>query len=294
MRVVKHWHRLPREVVDAPSLETFKEFGTAQLHSLTVASSDQRSLIPRSATLLFQYETDAHKCPQAAGPYVLGSHQEPQPRCTSPGSSQVLAPWGPLVREVEGWGHQPGLSDFLPVLLVPHRRRKAPQADKAERKILSYQRITPLKESTPAGLWVRVSGQDGARREVSGSTANGSRDGDSWNILHTAPTLVLEQTISTFSPRENISPNSRVDHIPHKRHHEASVTWQMRRKAGAVPFHPCADYKASTPKLRGLGLQTAERETAEVCFQISNSQQGEFDKEQLKFSSILKPPAIDL
>jgi len=24
MRVVKHWHRLPREAVDAPSLETFK------------------------------------------------------------------------------------------------------------------------------------------------------------------------------------------------------------------------------------------------------------------------------
>ncbi|KFM10571.1 hypothetical protein AS27_08620, partial [Aptenodytes forsteri] len=24
LRVMKHWHRLPREVVDAPSLETFK------------------------------------------------------------------------------------------------------------------------------------------------------------------------------------------------------------------------------------------------------------------------------
>jgi len=24
MRMVKHWHRLPRELVDVPSLETFK------------------------------------------------------------------------------------------------------------------------------------------------------------------------------------------------------------------------------------------------------------------------------
>lgn len=39
----------------------------------------QRSLIPQSATLLFQYETDAHNCPQEAGPYILGRCQELQP-----------------------------------------------------------------------------------------------------------------------------------------------------------------------------------------------------------------------
>jgi len=34
MRVVKHWHRLPREVVDAPSLETFKARLDGALSSL--------------------------------------------------------------------------------------------------------------------------------------------------------------------------------------------------------------------------------------------------------------------
>jgi len=35
MRVVKHWHRLPREVVDAPSLETFKARLNRALSNLT-------------------------------------------------------------------------------------------------------------------------------------------------------------------------------------------------------------------------------------------------------------------
>jgi len=35
MRVVKHWHRLPREVVDAPSLETFKVRLDEALSNLT-------------------------------------------------------------------------------------------------------------------------------------------------------------------------------------------------------------------------------------------------------------------
>ncbi|KAK4829980.1 hypothetical protein QYF61_008111 [Mycteria americana] len=34
MRVVKHWHRLPREVVDAPSLETFKVRSDGTLSNL--------------------------------------------------------------------------------------------------------------------------------------------------------------------------------------------------------------------------------------------------------------------
>ncbi|KFP15716.1 hypothetical protein Z169_11321, partial [Egretta garzetta] len=34
MRVVKHWNRLPREVVEAPSLETFKARLDGALSSL--------------------------------------------------------------------------------------------------------------------------------------------------------------------------------------------------------------------------------------------------------------------
>ena len=32
-RVVKHWHRLPREAVDAPSLESFKIKLVGALHN---------------------------------------------------------------------------------------------------------------------------------------------------------------------------------------------------------------------------------------------------------------------
>ena len=35
MRAVKHWTRLPREVVDAPSLETFKARLDGALSTLT-------------------------------------------------------------------------------------------------------------------------------------------------------------------------------------------------------------------------------------------------------------------
>ena len=34
MRIVKHWNRLPREVVDAPSLETFKVRWDGALNNL--------------------------------------------------------------------------------------------------------------------------------------------------------------------------------------------------------------------------------------------------------------------
>jgi len=34
MRVVKHWHRLPREVADVPSLETFKVMLDGALRNL--------------------------------------------------------------------------------------------------------------------------------------------------------------------------------------------------------------------------------------------------------------------
>jgi len=34
MRVVKHWNRLPREVVEAPSLETFKTWLDEALSNL--------------------------------------------------------------------------------------------------------------------------------------------------------------------------------------------------------------------------------------------------------------------
>jgi len=35
MRVVKHWHRLPREAAEAPSLETFKARLDGALSNLT-------------------------------------------------------------------------------------------------------------------------------------------------------------------------------------------------------------------------------------------------------------------
>jgi len=37
MRVVKHWNRLPREAVDAPSLETFQARLVAALSNLKMS-----------------------------------------------------------------------------------------------------------------------------------------------------------------------------------------------------------------------------------------------------------------
>jgi len=43
MRVVRHWHRLPREAMDAPSLEVFKASLDAALSNLW---SSGRCLFP--------------------------------------------------------------------------------------------------------------------------------------------------------------------------------------------------------------------------------------------------------
>ncbi|KAK4806242.1 LOW QUALITY PROTEIN: hypothetical protein QYF61_013386 [Mycteria americana] len=44
LRVVKHWHRLPREVVDAPSLETFKVRLDGALSNLTLVAGSKAQL----------------------------------------------------------------------------------------------------------------------------------------------------------------------------------------------------------------------------------------------------------
>lgn len=44
--VVKHWHRLPRETVDVPSLKTFTvEWGSEQLVSLSLAVDETKGVL---------------------------------------------------------------------------------------------------------------------------------------------------------------------------------------------------------------------------------------------------------
>jgi len=50
MRVVKHWHRLPREVVDAPSLETFKVRLDGALRNLRYLKLKMSLLIARGGS----------------------------------------------------------------------------------------------------------------------------------------------------------------------------------------------------------------------------------------------------
>lgn len=63
MRVVKHWHRLLREVVNNPSLETFKVRGSEQpdvvedIHALGIALKDLQHSLPAQIALCY-YETN--------------------------------------------------------------------------------------------------------------------------------------------------------------------------------------------------------------------------------------------
>ena len=84
--------------------------------SLTAASSGQRSLILWSATPLFRYKIDDHGCPRAAGPCILGSSQEMQPRGEPPGSPESAGSGG------GGLGRLAGASRISP------KRRDLPKS----------------------------------------------------------------------------------------------------------------------------------------------------------------------